>query len=241
MVGLLLAQEATTSAIDWWSSSDIRWMRSRLSRKARDTACSTALGGLVSGDMPVFGVFLPEISRFVILEGKVLGVNRLAVLLCPEVTFPQPRLAPPSRWLSGAGYGSSRARSPVLCGRRPTGASPTGANTQLAGFFGDLSPWLSAGILGFVGIVAVPGKQQRQKMRLALGIVVLGSALGAGCGGGSSQGNLLPAPSPSPAPSPAPSPSPNPSGTPAGTYSVTVTATGNGNVTHNTAVVLTVN
>jgi hypothetical protein len=71
-------------------------MRSRLSRKARETACSTALGALDSCGGPVFGIFSPEISRFVILEGGTPGVNRLTVPLCPEVTF---RLGDPRSWV----------------------------------------------------------------------------------------------------------------------------------------------
>src|SRR6202011_2172961 len=44
LVGLLLAQAATTSLTAWFSSSVVRWMLSRLSRIARDTAWSMAVG-----------------------------------------------------------------------------------------------------------------------------------------------------------------------------------------------------
>jgi hypothetical protein len=57
-------------------------MRSKLSRKARETACSTALGALGSCGGPVFGMFLPEISRFVILGARMPGVNHLGVPVC---------------------------------------------------------------------------------------------------------------------------------------------------------------
>jgi len=57
LTGLLLPHAATTSAMAWCSSSDVRWMRSRLSRKARETACSMALGVLDSGGIPVSGNF----------------------------------------------------------------------------------------------------------------------------------------------------------------------------------------
>src|SRR5208282_5806275 len=54
LVGRLLEQAATTSPIACVSSSLVRLMRSRLSRTARATACSTALG---SGAMAIFCVF----------------------------------------------------------------------------------------------------------------------------------------------------------------------------------------
>src|SRR6266704_2644908 len=54
LVGLLLAQAETTSLTAWCSSSEARWMRSRLSRSARAMACSTALG---SCDIPIWGRF----------------------------------------------------------------------------------------------------------------------------------------------------------------------------------------
>src|SRR5262245_8517621 len=46
LVGLLLLQAATTSLTAWWSSSELRCKRSRLSRRARTTACSTGFGSL---------------------------------------------------------------------------------------------------------------------------------------------------------------------------------------------------
>jgi hypothetical protein len=63
-------------------------MRSKLSRKARETACSTAFGVLDSGGIPVFRAVSPKISRFVILEGRLRNVNRLTVPVCPEVPLP---------------------------------------------------------------------------------------------------------------------------------------------------------
>src|SRR6266571_1949865 len=54
LVGLLLAQAETTSLTAWCSSSEARWMRSRLSRSARAMACSTALG---SCDISIGGCF----------------------------------------------------------------------------------------------------------------------------------------------------------------------------------------
>ena len=42
-------------------------------------ACSTALG---SGDMPLFGVFCPIFSRFVILGAAAVKINLPPVLLC---------------------------------------------------------------------------------------------------------------------------------------------------------------
>src|SRR5208337_4161724 len=54
LVGRLLEQAAMTSLTACVSSSLVCVMRSRLSRTARATACST---GLASGAMAVFGVF----------------------------------------------------------------------------------------------------------------------------------------------------------------------------------------
>src|SRR6266852_4362235 len=54
LVGLLLAHAETTSLTAWCSSSEARWMRSRLSRSARAMACSTALG---SCDISIGGCF----------------------------------------------------------------------------------------------------------------------------------------------------------------------------------------
>ena len=60
-------------------------MRSKLSRKARETACSTALGVFASVGIPVPAAISTKIGRFVILEARIPGVNRLTVLLCLEV------------------------------------------------------------------------------------------------------------------------------------------------------------
>src|ERR1035438_2305166 len=97
LTGLLLPQAATTSAMSSCNSSDVRWMRSKLSRKARETACSTAFGVLDSDDIPFLRAIAPKISRFVILEGRMRPVNRLTVLLCLEVPLlsPSTRAAPP--------------------------------------------------------------------------------------------------------------------------------------------------
>jgi hypothetical protein len=53
----------------------VRWMRSRLSRTARETACSTAFGALGSCAIPVFGIVSPGFSRFAILGRWALLVN----------------------------------------------------------------------------------------------------------------------------------------------------------------------
>src|SRR5712691_12289453 len=82
LVGRLLAQAATTSPTAWCSSSEVRWMRSRFSRKARETAWSTALAELGSWGMRRFA---GKLARFVILEGTRLGVNRRGVALCLQV------------------------------------------------------------------------------------------------------------------------------------------------------------
>src|ERR1700742_873084 len=55
LAGLLLPQAATTSATAWCSSSEVRWMRSRLSRSARETNCSMADGVLESDDIRLTG------------------------------------------------------------------------------------------------------------------------------------------------------------------------------------------
>ncbi len=86
--------------------------------------------------------------------------------------------------------------------------------------------WLSTGMLGLFGMVAMRNKRQRGGMMPLMALLLVVSALGMGCASGS-QGNS--------------SPPPNPNGTPAGTYNVTVQATGNGSTTHNTTVVLKIN
>src|SRR5205823_8336975 len=60
LVGLLLLQAATTSATAWCNSSELRCMRSRLSRSARTTACSTAFGSL---DITILGRVRPQASQ----------------------------------------------------------------------------------------------------------------------------------------------------------------------------------
>src|SRR5258707_9749127 len=65
-------------------------MRSRFSRKARETAWSTALAELGSWGMRRLA---GKLARFVILEGTRLGVNRRGVALCLEV----PRLGSSQR------------------------------------------------------------------------------------------------------------------------------------------------
>jgi hypothetical protein len=85
--------------------------------------------------------------------------------------------------------------------------------------------WLSTGMLGLCGIVAMSNKRQRRSAKMWIALALLGSAVAVGCTS-SSQGN---------------SNSSNPNGTPAGTYNVTLQASGNGNTTHTTAVVLKVN
>jgi hypothetical protein len=84
---------------------------------------------------------------------------------------------------------------------------------------------LSTGMLGLFGIVAMNNKRQRHPVKIWIALALLGSAVAVGCTS-SSQGN---------------SNSSNPNGTPAGTYNVTLQASGNGNTTHTTAVVLKVN
>jgi hypothetical protein len=78
-------------------------------------------------------------------------------------------------------------------------------------------------MLGLFGVVALHDKRKHRAIRLWLALAILVSAMGLGCAAGS-QGN-----------------SSNPNGTPAGTYNVSVQAIGNGNTTHSTTVVLTVN
>jgi hypothetical protein len=63
-------------------------MRSRLSRRARETNCSMADGVFESGDIRLAGcsgAFRPKLPRFVILEAMPCPVNRLGVLLFVEV------------------------------------------------------------------------------------------------------------------------------------------------------------
>ena len=62
LVGLLLLQAATTSATAWCNSSELRCMRSRLSRSARTTACSTALASLDIAKSARFERKPPKIS-----------------------------------------------------------------------------------------------------------------------------------------------------------------------------------
>src|SRR5262249_13584020 len=50
-VGFALLHAATTSATAWCNSSELRWIRSRLSRKAGETTCSTALGAPTVGEL----------------------------------------------------------------------------------------------------------------------------------------------------------------------------------------------
>ncbi len=104
-VGLLLAHAATMSPTAWCSSSAFRWIRSRFSRKARDTACSTAFGSCA---IPGFGGLwlIPSAfrcsfrlcpsgakPRFVIVEANPFRVNHLAVPMCPIVAY-LPRVRP---------------------------------------------------------------------------------------------------------------------------------------------------
>jgi hypothetical protein len=65
-------------------------MRSKLSRKARETACSMALGVFASVGIPVPAAISTKIGRFVILKARMHGVNRRTVLLCLEVPLSAP-------------------------------------------------------------------------------------------------------------------------------------------------------
>jgi hypothetical protein len=82
---------------------------------------------------------------------------------------------------------------------------------------------LSPALLGLFGIVAMRDKQRWHGMWLWMALALFCTALAIGCAAGT-QGNP-----------------PNPNGTPAGTYNITLSASGNGNIRHNTTVILNVN
>src|SRR5208282_4819178 len=85
LVGRLLEQAAMTSLTACVSSSLVRLMRSRLSRTARATACSTGLG---SGTMAILGAFAgnsPDSSFWEQRSGESTGTQRACdqlLLLC---------------------------------------------------------------------------------------------------------------------------------------------------------------
>ena len=79
-VGLLLLQADTTSATAWCNSSELRCRRSRLSRSARTTACSTALASL---DITIWACLKRQAVHVPILEGVLNPVNYAALPLCP--------------------------------------------------------------------------------------------------------------------------------------------------------------
>jgi hypothetical protein len=78
-------------------------------------------------------------------------------------------------------------------------------------------------MLGLCGVLAIPNKRHPRAKKPWMALALFVASMGLGCVT-ANQGN-----------------SSNPTGTPAGTYTVTVQATANGNVTHNTTVGLTVN
>jgi hypothetical protein len=104
-----------------------------------------------------------------------------------------------------------------------TTTAPTMASAQPAsgGNGTMLAMWMSTGMFGLLGIVALPDKRKRKAGLLLLTLVLL-MAIGLGCGG------TTVAPHPT-------------GGTPAGTYQVTITVTGNGGVQHTLDVTLVVN
>ena len=97
LVGLLLLQAETTSATECCSSSELRCMRSRLSRRARATACSIAFG---SFDMTISTRLGPQVSQDFILVLAACPVNPPAVPLCPvkqsTLSISRPRKAFPA-------------------------------------------------------------------------------------------------------------------------------------------------
>jgi hypothetical protein len=102
--------------------------------------------------------------------------------------------------------------APIIASAQPIHG---GTGTQLA-------MWLSTGMFGLLGIVALPDKRKRKAGLLLLTLVLL-MAIGLGCGGTT---HVAPHPS---------------GGTPAGTYQVQITVTGNGGVQHTLNVTLVVN
>jgi len=98
-VGLVLAHAATMSPTAWCSSSAFRWIRSRFSRKARDTACSTAFGScaipgfwglrLIASAFSYSTRLFPTGAkpRFVIVVANLFRVNHLPVPMCPIVAY----------------------------------------------------------------------------------------------------------------------------------------------------------
>jgi hypothetical protein len=104
-------------------------MRSRLSRKARETACSRAFGVLASAGIPV-AAFSAKISRFVILEGGMCCVNRPTVLLCLEV----PLLALPTA-SAGVAVGKTDFTVKAVPSAEAAKASPLPAGAR----FGSLT------------------------------------------------------------------------------------------------------
>lgn len=81
LVGLLLEQAATTSFTAWVKSSLLLCRRSRLSRSARATACSTALG---SGDMRRIGGNSGTFPRFCHCETRWVGRQRFGGCAVPN-------------------------------------------------------------------------------------------------------------------------------------------------------------
>src|ERR1051325_3282402 len=94
-VGRLLAQAETTSLTAWCISSEARWRRSRLSRKARAIACSPAVG---SCGIRSFGAKCWKCSRLPIVKGGPNGVNGggggLCLIVGWQKRFPSPEKHP---------------------------------------------------------------------------------------------------------------------------------------------------
>ena len=86
---------------------------------------------------------------------------------------------------------------------------------------------LCAGVLGVVGLAAVPGKRRRNAL-LPVAILLIGAAFAGGCGSKSATTTTV-------------TTQINPNGTPVGTYAITVSATGNAGINRAVTVSLTVN
>jgi hypothetical protein len=98
------------------------------------------------------------------------------------------------------------------------------APSHYYGNLAEFATWLGVGFFGLAVFGFWPGEPCGRKNALVFGLTLTFLVWAAGCGMGSPN-----------------SPAPNPNGTPAGAYNVTVSATGNGNVTHKTTAVLMVN